>query len=114
MEFELLCVRLGFSEHRTLVHVPAFVDVDRYDNFSAPYEHQTLEFTESMFDWPHKTFFMINSTERENLTAHKTKFLKIRTFLDLSLSDVVFIMLINVNCWHFNIYEQDKVRAQLS
>ena len=32
--------------------------------------------------------------------------------------DVVFIMLINVknanNCWHFNIYEQDKFRAQLS
>ena len=35
-----------------------------------------------------------------------------KKFLALSLSDVVFIMLINVkmstNCWHFNIYEQDK------
>ena len=33
-------------------------------------------------------------------------------YLALCLSDVVFIMLINVknsnNCWHFNIYEQDK------
>ena len=26
----------------------------------------------------------------------------------------VFIMLISVNCWHFNIYELDKFRAQLS
>ena len=38
--------------------------------------------------------------------------------LGLSLSGVVFIMLINVkmptkNCWHFNIYEQDKFSAQL-
>ena len=29
-----------------------------------------------------------------------------KKFLALSLSDVVFIML--NNCWHFNIYEQDK------
>ena len=63
-----------------------------------------------------------------------------KTFLALSLSDDVFIMLINVkmptiagiltfmsrisiyhankclnasNCWHFNIYEQDKFHAQL-
>ena len=41
-----------------------------------------------------------------------------KKFLALSLSDVVFIMLINVkmptivgNCCHFNIYEQDKFRA---
>ena len=38
----------------------------------------------------------------------------------ISLSDVVFIMLVSVkmptihNCWHFNIYKQDKFRAQLS
>ena len=36
----------------------------------------------------------------------------------LSLSDVLFIMLINVkmpnDCLYFNIYEQDKFRAQLS
>ena len=36
---------------------------------------------------------MLNSTELEISTAHKTK---IPTFLALSLSDVVFIMLINV------------------
>ena len=38
--------------------------------------------------------------------------------LSLSESDVVFIMLINDknanNCWQFNIYEQEKFRAQLS
>ena len=36
----------------------------------------------------------------------------------LSLSDVVIFMLINVKmptfCRHFNIYKQDKFRAQLS
>ena len=41
-------------------------------------------------------------------------------FLALCLSDVVFIMLVNVKMptitivWHFNIYELDKFRAQLS
>ena len=38
---------------------------------------------------------------------------QIKKFIALSLSDVVFIMLIN-NCWHFNIYEQDKFLAPLS
>ena len=38
---------------------------------------------------------------------------QIKKLLASSHSDVVFIMLINVS-WHFNIYEQDKVRAQLS
>ena len=38
-----------------------------------------------------------------------------KIFLALSLLDVVFIMLINVKMrWHYNIYEQDKFRAQLS
>ena len=32
-------------------------------------------------------------------------------FMALKLSDVVFILL---NCWHFNIYRQDKSHAQLS
>ena len=39
-------------------------------------------------------------------------------FLALSLSDVVFILLMNdknaKNCSHLNIYKQDKFRAQLS
>ena len=36
-----------------------------------------------------------------------------KKFLALSLSDVVFIMLINIKCWHFNIYEQDKFLTHL-
>ena len=51
----------------------------------------------------------------------KLKYQQIKKLLDLSLSDVEFIILINVNkyknannCWHFNIYEQDKFRAHLS
>ena len=29
----------------------------------------------------------------------------------LKLLDVILIVLIKVNCWHFNIYEQDKFHA---
>ena len=60
-------------------------------------------------------------------TAHKTKILKkkkIKIYLAFKLSDVVFIVLINVkmptivgnanNSWHFNIYEQDQFHGQLS
>ena len=45
--------------------------------------------------WPRcsKTFFMLNSTEHE-------------------LYPVLKCLNAN-NCWHFNIYEQDKFRAQL-
>ena len=40
------------------------------------------------------TFFMLNSTEHEISTAHKKlQYRKIKTFLALSLSDAVFIML---------------------
>ena len=40
---------------------------------------------------------MLNSSEQEISTAHKTKIRQIKKFLALiSLSDVVFIMLINV------------------
>ena len=59
---------------------------------------------------------MLNSTEHDISTGHKNlnaDYLK--KFLALSLSDVVFIMLINVKMpTIFNIYEQDKFRAQLS
>ena len=70
------------------------------------------------YNWArgYETFFMLNSTEHEISSAHK--------FLALSLSDVVFIMLINVKMptivgiltfmSNFNIYEQDKFRAHLS
>ena len=39
---------------------------------------------------------MLNLTEHEILSAHKTKMLKIYTFLAFKLSNVIFIMLINV------------------
>ena len=39
---------------------------------------------------------MLNSTQHEISTAHKTKILTKKMFLALSLSDNVFIMLINV------------------
>ena len=67
-------------------------------------------------------FFILNSTEHEISTAQKIlKYRQIKGFLVLSLSDDVFNMLINIktptivnNCWHFNIYKQDKFYAQLS
>ena len=70
----------------------------------------------------YESFFMLNSTEHKISTAHKKlQYRQMKTFLALSLSDVIFIMLIHVKmptivgkCWHFNIYEQDKFRAQLS
>ena len=45
----------------------------------------------------YKSFFMLNSTEHEISTAHKNykKKRQIKKLLALSLSDVVFIMLIN-------------------
>ena len=71
--------------------------------------------------WPrgYKKIFKLNSTEHEISTAHKKlKYRQMKKFLAFSLSDVVFIMLINAknanNCWHFNIYQQDKFCAQLS
>ena len=62
---------------------------------------------------------MLNSLEHEISTALRLKYQQIKNCLGLSPSDVVFIMLVNVKmptlvCWHFNIYEQDKFRAQLS
>ena len=50
----------------------------------------------------------------------KTKKLRQYDFLASELSYFVFIMLINVkmptqlHCWHINIYEHDKLHAQLS
>ena len=65
---------------------------------------------------------MLNSTEHEISTAHKTKIptYKKVVYLALCVSDVVFIMLINVQMptifgiLKFNIYEQAKFRAKLS
>ena len=58
----------------------------------------------------YKTLSMLNSTEHEISTTYKNVKTKIPTknnFLALSLSDVVFIVLINVKMLAFNIYEQD-------
>ena len=44
----------------------------------------------------YKTFFILNSTENEISTAHKTKLMKIIDFSCFKLSDVVFIKQINV------------------
>ena len=45
----------------------------------------------------YKTLFMLNSTDHKNSTAHKKlEYRQIKQFLVLCLSDVVFIMLINV------------------
>ena len=42
------------------------------------------------------TFFMLNSTEHNISTAHKKKYRKLNKLFALSISDVLFIMLINV------------------
>ena len=57
---------------------------------------------------------MHNSTEHEISTAHILKYRQfVKKFLALSLSGVVFIMLINVKMptivGIFNIYEQHKI-----
>ena len=43
----------------------------------------------------YKTFFMLNSTEHKISTAHTTK-IPTKKYVALILSDVVFIMLMNV------------------
>ena len=61
---------------------------------------------------------MLNSTEHEISNAHKTKIRQMKAFFAFSLSDVVFIMLINVKMptiiGTLSVYEQDTFRAQLS
>ena len=39
---------------------------------------------------------MLNRSEHEISTVHKTKMLKNKTFIAFKLSDVVFVMLINI------------------
>ena len=60
----------------------------------------------------------INSDEHEILNAHKYKNIKkIQLFTGSGKPIILFFKLINVkinNCWHFNIYEQEKFHAQLS
>ena len=60
--------------------------------------------------WPggYKTFFMLDSTEHEISTAHKTK---MQEKIGISCSHLMYL---SCNCWHFNIYEQYKFHTQLS
>ena len=51
-----------------------------------------------------KLFFRLNSTEHDILTAHKTK---------LPTNEEVSCFK-SLRSWHFNIFEHDKFRAQLS
>ena len=56
---------------------------------------------------------MLNSVEHEILNAHKYKKISGNTaFLGSDNPRMLFFPL--VNCWHFNISEQEKVHAQLS
>ena len=61
---------------------------------------------------------MLKSVELDILTAHKYKNIKKFSFLSSDKPKMLFSTLINVknanNCWHFNIYEQEKIYAQLS
>ena len=68
----------------------------------------------------YKTFFMLNSVEHKILNAHKYN-QEIRILLGSDKPKKLkcyFFSLINVknanNCWHFNIYEQEKFLARLS
>ena len=70
--------------------------------------------------WPrgYKTCFMLNSTEHEISTAHKSKIpanKEVSCFKSLRCCIYHANKCLNANnCWHFDIYEQDKFRAQLS
>ena len=70
---------------------------------------------------------MLNSAEHEILKAHKYKNIKKFNLFQAQISLYIgcyFFLLINVkmptiiflliNCWHFNIYKQEKFHAQLS
>ena len=65
-------------------------------------------------------FLVLNLNEDEFSDAHTYKNAeKLKIFLTIKLSDIVFIMLINVkmstnSCCHFNIFDKDQFHAQLS
>ena len=60
----------------------------------------------------YKTFFMHNSAEHEILNAGKYENIKNYTFSSSDNPRMLFSC--SYNCWHFNIYEQEKFHAQLS
>ena len=65
----------------------------------------------------YKTFYMLNLTEHEISTAHKTKIPRnknVSSFKSLRCCIYHFNKCKNANTWHLNVYKQDKFRAQLS
>ena len=65
-----------------------------------------------------KLFFMLNSTEHEIQQLIKTKMptnKEVSCFKSLRCCIYHANKCLNANnCWHFNIYEQEKFHAQLS
>ena len=62
---------------------------------------------------------MLNSAEHELLNAHNYENIKEYGIFHLDKPRMLFFLLINdkmptKNCWHFNIYGQEKIHAQLS
>ena len=66
--------------------------------------------------WPrgYKTLFMLNSFEYEFFHAHKYKNIKKFGFYQAQIRLECFFFYPLINCWHFNIYKQEKIHAQLS
>ena len=70
----------------------------------------------------YKTFSMLNSAELENLNAHKyekkKKKKKTVSFFQSQINLECFFhahKCLNANiCWHFKIYEQEKLHVELS
>ena len=66
----------------------------------------------------YKTFFMLNSTKHNFSTAHKKMIptnKEVSCFKPLRCCIYHANKCLNANnCWHFNICEQDKFRAELS
>ena len=66
------------------------------------------------WDRGYKTFFILNSTGKENFNAHKhTKYQEIKHFSGSDKPRMLFSPL-RKDCWHINIYEREKFHAQLS
>ena len=60
--------------------------------------------------------FMLDSAEREISIAYKGKIGQNKISIVFKFSDVAIILLIYIRCifGYFNIYERDKLHAQLS
>ena len=69
--------------------------------------------------WGYKTFFKLSLAEHEISTAYKCW--NVQNLWKIQAQNpkpCIFFLLVNVkmptiNCWHFNINEQDKIKSQL-